>query len=107
MEYLMAEIMDLADEKFETDDDLCSDSIHLGIHESDDGWHAWLERPTRKHIKKFGDEAMGEGDVMELETWCAGDGDTLEDALNEVLEILQETEMRRGSGNRLVPVIEE
>lgn len=107
MENLMIEIMDLADEKFKTNDDHCSDNIHLGVHNAESEWAVWLERGTRKHVRKFGNEQMVDGDIMELESWLCGKGDSFEEALQDLLLELQDTKMKRGSGNRLVPVIEE
>lgn len=106
-EDLMIEIMDLADVKFKTKDDLRSDNIHIGVHYHDDGWNAWLERGTKKHVKEFENAYIEDGDIVEVETWFCGAGATLEEALTDLLDDLKEAKMKRGSNNRMVPVIEE
>lgn len=111
IEELMIDIMDLANEKFRTKN-VPGDPIEIGTHfvtdeEGYDVWVTWLQHGTTKSVKRQNGEIMTSGGVFEAEIWCVGEGYTLEEALQDTLTELQEAKMKRGNGNRLVPVLEE
>jgi hypothetical protein len=109
IEKLMKKIIDLADKKFETDDDFAIDNINVVVEHNAYGWDTWLIRSTRATLRRYGKgkKYLDNGDTMEVESWFLGEGETIQESLEDLLSQVREAKMIRGKGNRLSPKMEE